>query len=66
MSKDEVPEILYHYCSIKTFKEIIKNKTIRLTDIFKMKDSSEVTHAINLLPDLRQVEKSGHQCLDKN
>lgn len=56
MSKDEVPEILYHYCSIKTFKEVIKNKAIRLTDVFKMKDSSEVTHVLKLLPDILAEE----------
>jgi len=54
--KKEVPEILYHYCSIDTFKEIIKNKTIRLSDIFKMKDSSEVTHLLTLLPDILAEE----------
>ena len=54
--KDEVPTILYHYCSIDTFKEIIKNKTIRLSDIFKMKDFSEVTHILKLLPDILAEE----------
>ncbi len=56
MKKDEIPKILYHYCSIDTFKIILKNRTIRLTDIFKMKDSSEVTHVLKLLPDTLNEE----------
>ena len=54
--KAEVPKILYHYCSIDTFKEIIKNKTIRLSDIFKTNDSSEVIHVLKFLPALLNEE----------
>ncbi|MGO9137232.1 MAG: DUF2971 domain-containing protein [Syntrophales bacterium] len=49
-NKDEVPEILYHYCSIDTFMKIIENKTIRLSNIFKMNDYSEVMHVLDFLP----------------
>lgn len=27
--------LIYHYCSMNTFMEIIKNKTIRLSDLNK-------------------------------
>jgi len=49
--EDEVPGILYHYCSIDTFMEIINNKTIRLSNIFKTNDSSEVIHVLKFLSD---------------
>lgn len=48
--KEDVPEILYHYCSIDTFMKIIENKTIRLSNIFKMNDYSEVMHVLEFLP----------------
>lgn len=32
---------LFHYCSTETFINIIKNKTIRLSDIYKSNDSKE-------------------------
>jgi len=49
-NREDVPDILYHYCSLDTFTEIIKNKTIRLSNIFKMNDYSEVIHVLELLP----------------
>lgn len=36
------PEILYHYCSVPTFYNIIKNKSIWLSDISKSNDSEEL------------------------
>lgn len=50
INRDDVPETLYHYCSVDTFMKIIENKTIRLSNIFKMNDWSEVIHVLNLLP----------------
>ena len=35
------PDVLYHYCSLNTFYNIIKNRTIRLSDIKKANDSEE-------------------------
>lgn len=35
------PDVLYHYCSLETFYHIIKNRTIRLSDIRKTNDSEE-------------------------
>ncbi len=46
---NDVPETLYHYCSIDTFMKIIENKTIRLSNIFKMNDYSEVMHVLDFL-----------------
>ncbi len=34
--------IVYHYCSSEVFTKIIKNKTIRLSDITKSNDSMEI------------------------
>ena len=36
------PEVLYHYCSVPTFYNIIKNKSIWLSDISKSNDSEEL------------------------
>lgn len=33
--------VIYHYCSINTFDSIMRNKTIRLSDITKSNDSKE-------------------------
>jgi hypothetical protein len=49
ISRNHVPEILYHYCSIETFMTIIENKTIRLSNIFKMNDFSEVMYVLEFL-----------------
>ena len=32
---------IYHYCSLDTFAQIIKNKTIRLSDLNKTNDYME-------------------------
>ncbi|MEA5047819.1 MAG: DUF2971 domain-containing protein [Eubacteriales bacterium] len=39
--EDQIPEILYHYCSIDTFVKIVQNKTLRLSEIAKSNDSME-------------------------
>jgi hypothetical protein len=49
-NRDDVPDALYHYCSLDTFREIIESRAIRLSDIFEMKDRSEVMHVLELLP----------------
>jgi Protein of unknown function (DUF2971). len=36
------PEIIYHYCSTDTLLQIIKNKTLRLSDISKSNDAAEM------------------------
>ena len=34
--------VVYHYCSMETFKAIIENKTIRFQDVMKSNDSMEL------------------------
>ncbi len=36
------PKILYHYCSLSTFKNIFENRSIWLSDIFKSNDYNEM------------------------
>ncbi|NME94735.1 DUF2971 domain-containing protein [Clostridium cochlearium] len=43
--------IYYHYCSLKTFFEIIKSQNIRLCDSYKMKDREENKLANKILKD---------------
>lgn len=39
--RSTMPDTVYHYCSLETFRCIIQNKTIRLCDIMKSNDSLE-------------------------
>lgn len=39
--KNEIPRILYHYCSVETFYNIITNKNLWLTDSFSTNDYME-------------------------
>lgn len=41
------PQVLYHYCSLETFYKIIKNHTLRFSDIIKSNDSEEILFTIN-------------------
>ncbi|AGK97705.1 DUF2971 domain-containing protein [Clostridium pasteurianum] len=40
-------DIIYHYCSTDTFMKIIENKTIRLSNIFKMNDPLEINYLLD-------------------
>ena len=54
-SKDmilEKPENLYHYCSVQTFYNIMKNKSIWLSDISKSNDSQELRYFIDAFESL--------------
>lgn len=42
---DQIPDILYHYCSVSTFYNIMKNQSIWLSDISKSNDSQELNWA---------------------
>ena len=44
-----VPDIVYHYCSTEVFTKIIKEKSIRLSDITKSNDSMELKWALNCI-----------------
>lgn len=41
-TKEGYKMIVYHYCSIDTFTAIIKNKTLRLSEITRSNDSMEI------------------------
>ena len=59
-SKNEGPETLYHYCSVQTFYDIIKNKSIWLSDLSKTNDSQELIWMKGIVERklLPQVEKN--------
>ena len=48
-------KIVYHYCSTSTFLNIIKNKSIRLSDINKSNDYLELKVLINMV--LKEIER---------
>ena len=46
-----VPDILYHYTSVESFKKIIESQKIRATRYDQMNDTSEIEIGLNLLLD---------------
>ena len=42
MKNDVKDDIVYHYCDLSTFKAIVENNTLRLSDITKSNDSMEI------------------------
>ncbi len=40
--QENIPDTVYHYCSVDTFHSIITNKSLRLCDIQKSNDSKEL------------------------
>lgn len=48
MSKNRINTV-YHYCSLETFLNILKNKTIRLSDINKSNDFLETKSTIEFI-----------------
>jgi len=46
------PNIVYHYCSLESFMSIIKNNTIRLTNISKSNDSSEICYCFDFFQNI--------------
>jgi len=56
-----IPRVIYHYCSLETFKAIIEDKTLRLSDITRSNDSEETRYIVNIIKktfheDIRKVE----------
>ena len=47
MDEDFPNKVVYHYCSVETFKKIIENATLRATNIRKSNDYSEVINTID-------------------
>ena len=56
---NKTPELLYHYCSVETFFQIIKNQTLRLTNIQYMNDSEELHYGMDQLEKIGSVFLSG-------
>lgn len=48
--------LIYHYCSLDTFVQIIKNKTIRLSDLDKTNDYMEKRWGLELLQEALKKE----------
>lgn len=46
---EQMPKIVYHYCSLETFISIIKNSTIRLSHVTKSNDVEELKYIIPFL-----------------
>ncbi len=55
--------LIYHYCSLDTFVQIIKNKTIRLSDLDKTNDYMEKKWGIELLQDTLKKELENNSIL---
>ena len=45
----KMPDVVYHYCSLQTFIDIISNSTIRLSNITKSNDEEEIKYIIPFL-----------------
>lgn len=56
---EKEPQILYHYCSLETFNNIIRNHTLRFSDVTKSNDSEEVMFTINCYKNylIKKIEK---------
>ena len=50
-------KLLYHYCSVETFFNIITNQTLRLTNIQYMNDAKELHYGLDLLEEADDVYK---------
>lgn len=51
----EMPKVVYHYCSMNAFLSIIESSSLRLSNITKSNDSTEIT---NVIPTLKEVTES--------
>lgn len=51
--------MLYHYCSLETFKSIIENKTLRLSNVLKSNDSEEFKYFDNVFKNALKNVKIG-------
>lgn len=56
--------LLYHYCSVETFKSIIENKTIRVSDCSKTNDFAETKWITTLIADvlIKLIEDDAEFC----
>lgn len=49
-----MPSVVYHYCSMASFLSILKTNSLRLSNITKSNDPTEIT---NVIPVLKEVTK---------
>ena len=63
---NKTPELLYHYCSVETFFQIIKYQTLRLTNIKYMNDSEELHYGLDLLGEVDSNFKSDKESRDNH
>lgn len=57
--KEKTTEKVYHYCSVETFLNIIRNRTIRLSDVNKSNDYLELKAMCSLVIDeIKSLVKS--------
>ena len=61
---EEIPETLYHYCSLPTFLNIIRNKSIWVSDIECSNDSWELVSLRNLIA--RRIGADLNEIIHKN
>ena len=61
---DNNPEILYHYCSLKTFLDIMKNKSIWVSDIERSNDFLELIALRKLLAN--HINADLNEIIDKH
>ena len=47
--EDVIKESIYHYCGFNTFFTIIKNKTIRLSDVTQSNDHDEIKWSAHII-----------------
>lgn len=53
-------DLIYHYCSVETFLEIIKNKSFRFSNTFYMNDQTDFNWFKHLLDDkIKEAEAKG-------
>lgn len=52
----DMPEVIYHYCNLNVFNEIIKSKKIRLSDSEKTNDSLENVYLYKVLEEIIEKE----------
>ncbi len=57
--ENNCPAVVYHYCSLESFLAIMKNSTIRLTNISKSNDRQEIHYCFDVFE--RTLSKS---CID--
>ena len=47
--------IVYHYCSLESLNSILKNRSLRLTNILKSNDSMEISWNCRYLKELMKI-----------